>query len=160
MQQPFCKPNSIFFVFVYTNLTVPHKGRKPDNGVLGDEPCRLNGTAQALGEPVEVNHLRRTIHRVPGGSHSPRPTRRLNPPTSAVGLTSSGCQTEIHFRHPISEDFVVPDKPGAAPRTWFGNPYLNRYGAHSKHMPQASMLYWVAKSSRASLMPSRGACDC
>ena len=50
-----------FFFFVYTNLTVPHKGRKPDNGVLGDEPCRLNGTAQALGEtsgsqPPAQNH--------------------------------------------------------------------------------------------------------
>ena len=75
-----------------------HSAQRPKTslGVLGDEPCRLNGTTEALSEPVEVNHLRRTIHRVPGGSHSPRPTRRLNPPTSAVGLASlgmsDGCQ--------------------------------------------------------------------
>ena len=35
-------------------------------------------------------------------------------------------------------------------------PLLNRMGAQTRHVPQARTLYWVAKSSRASLMPSRG----
>ena len=136
-------------------LHQPHRpAQRPKTGlgVIGDEPCRLNGTTQALGEPVEVNHLRRTIHRVPRGSH---------PPDRPGGLTLPLRPSASHHRQRIpvrqlSEDYLVPDNLGQHPGPGLVTPYLNRRGAHSKHMPQASMLYWVAKSSRASLMPSRG----
>ena len=63
-----------FISILFFCLHQPHRPaqrRKTGLGVIGDEPCRLNRTTQALGEPVEVNHLRRTIHRVPRGSHPP-----------------------------------------------------------------------------------------
>ena len=132
----------------------PAQRLKTGLSVIGDEPCRLNGTTQALGEPVEVNHLRRTIHRVPRGSH---------PPDRPGGLTLPLRPSASHHRQRIparqlSEDYLVPDNLGQHPGPGLVTPYLNRRGAHSKHMPQASMLYWVAKSSRASLMPSRFSC--
>ena len=144
-------PLLFFFLFLISTPTSPSRTRpKTGLGVLGDEPCRLNGTTQALGEPVEVNHLRRTIHRVPRGSH---------PPDRPSGLTLPLRPSASHHRQRIpvrqlSEDYIVPDNLGQHPGPGLVTPYLNRRGAHSKHMPQASMLYWVAKSSRASLMPS------
>ena len=142
-----------FVCFVLSTPTSPSRTRpKTGLGVIGDEPCRLNGTTQALGEPVEANHLRRTIHRVPRGSH---------PPDRPGGLTLPLRPSASHHRQRIpvrqlSEDYLVPDNLGQHPGPGLVTPYLNRRGAHSKHMPQASILYWVAKSSRASLMPSRG----
>ena len=138
--------------FLYTPTSPSRTRPKTGLSVIGDEPCRLNGTTQALGEPVEVNHLRRTIHRVPRGSH---------PPDRPGGLTLPLRPSASHHRQRIparqlSEDYLVPDNLGQHPGPGLVTPYLNRRGAHSKHMPQASMLYWVAKSSRASLMPSRG----
>ena len=93
-------------------LHQPHRpAQRPKTGliVIGDEPCRLNGTTQALGEPVEVNHLRRTIHRVPRGS---------SPPDRPGGLTLPLRPSASHHRQRIpvrqlSEDYLVPDNLGS-----------------------------------------------
>ena len=95
-------------------LHQPHRpAQRPKTGlsVIGDEPCKLNGTTQALGEPVEVNHLRRTIHRVPRGSH---------PPDRPGGLTLPLRPSASHHRQRIparqlSEDYLVPDNLGQHP---------------------------------------------
>ena len=136
----------LFFVCTHQ----PHRpAQRPKTslGVIGDKPCRLNGTTQALGEPVEVNHLRRTIHRVPRGSHPPDRPGGL---TLALRPSASLHRQRIPVRQ-LSEDYLVPDNLGRHPGPGLVTPYLNRRGAHSKYMPQASMLYWVAKSSRAIL---------
>ena len=145
----YSSPPLLFFY-----LHQPHRPTqrpKTGLGVLGDEPCSLNGTtpsAQALREPVEVNHLRRTIHRLPRGSHPPDRPGGLTLP---LRPSASHHRQRIPFRQ-LSEDYLVPDNLGQHPGTGLVTPYLNRREAHSKHMPQASMLYWVAKSSRASLL--------
>ena len=74
------------------NLHQPHRpAQRPKTslGVTGDEPCRLNGTVKASREPVDSTTCIEPSTGGPGGSHSPRPTRRPSPPTLAVGLTSS-----------------------------------------------------------------------
>ena len=123
--------SNIFLFYLHQ----PHRpARRPKTGlsVIGDEPCRLNGTTQALGEPVEVNHLRRTIHRVPRGSH---------PPDRPGGLTLPLWPSASHHRQRIparqlSEDYLVPDNLGQHPGPGLVTPYLNRRGAHSKHIPK------------------------
>ena len=81
-------------VFFFTNLPVPHMtGNQP--GVLGDEPRRMKGTAQA----TFISHLCRTIHRVPRGGQLPQTRPGGSPPTLAVGPPSSdvsGYHSDIH----------------------------------------------------------------
>ena len=60
---------------------------------------------------MEVNHLRRTIHRVPRGSH---------PPDRPGGLTLPLRPSASHHRQRIpvrqlSEDYIVPDNLGQHP---------------------------------------------
>ena len=110
---------------------------------------QIGGTSSVAGR----NHRLRTIRKLP--RREPLSQTR---PGGALPLWPSAPHHQMSAdTNPtsISRDFSSCN-PRAAPRTWFGNPYLNRYGAHSKHIPQARMDYWVAKSSRASLMPSRG----
>ena len=80
--------------FFSTDLPVPHMtGNQP--GVLGDEPRRMKGTAQA----TFISHLCRIIHRVPRGGQLPQTRPGGSPPTLAVGPTSSdvsGYHSDIH----------------------------------------------------------------
>ena len=108
--------------------------------------CRtlqIRGTSSVAGR----NHRLRTIRKLP--RREPLSQTR---PGGALPLWPSAPRHQMSAdTNPtsISGDFSSCN-PRAAPRTWFGNPYLNRYGAHSKLIPQARMHYWVAKSSRAS----------
>ena len=99
------------FFFLSTPTSPSRTRPKTGLSVLGDEPCRLNGTTQALGEPVEINHLHRTINRVPRGSH---------PPDRPSGLTLPLRPSASHHRQRIpvrqlSEDYSVPGNLGQHP---------------------------------------------
>ena len=135
------------FFFVYNQPTVPHMTEKRP-GVIGAEPCRLEELRRSRAATTDSE----PSARCPEESHSPR-RGQAAPYHFGRRPHLIRCR-RIPIRHP-SAGSSVPCNPRVAPRTWFGNPYLNRYGAHSKHIPQARMYYWVAKSSRASLMPSR-----
>ena len=102
------------------------------------------------------------LHRPPTQNHPQSARRNATPPDAARRLASHfGRRPRIigrprlPIRHP-SAGTLVPRNLRAAPETLFGNLLLNRMEAHSKHVPRARTLYWEAKSSRASLMPSRG----
>ena len=125
--QSLCRPKCNIGTEVFFFLHQPHRyAHMTENRPrrLGDDLCRLNGTVQAFSEQWKFNHLRRTIRRVPGRSHSPRPARRLIPPTLAVGPHPGGI--------PIRWREFSACYPRAAPGTWFGNPLLNRMEAHSE----------------------------
>ena len=83
----------------------------------------------------------------PSGSH-PKDTAK----TLAAGLE----QCRLYTVQYATQALLVPCTPGSAPETSFGYPLLNRMGAHSRHVPQARMLYWVTNSFRASFLSSRG----
>ena len=87
---------------------------------IGDEPCRLNGTTQALREPVE------------GAQRKPSPDR-------PGGLTLPLRPSASHHRQRIpvrqlSEDYIVPDNLGQHPGPGLVTPYLKQaWGPFQAH---------------------------